>query len=165
MRAQRTVPSNGLRRWGPGTSYPGLLGPQHGTEMEREVNMANRQSISGPGIPEHPQPFPPAVRVGNMIFSSAIGGQNSESGKTPDDPQAQIAQAFVNMRNIVEQGGGGTWNIGKVVVYLKNRKDRDIVNVEWKKMFPDEADCPVRHTITNELPGKRIIQMEFIAVV
>ena len=132
---------------------------------EREGIMAKRQSISGPGITEHPQPFPPAVRVGNMIFSSGIGGQNAESGETPEDPQAQITQAFTNMRTIVEKGGGSTGDIGKVVVYLNDRKDRDMVNAEWTKMFPEESDCPVRHTITSELPGKRVIQMEFIAVV
>jgi enamine deaminase RidA (YjgF/YER057c/UK114 family) len=69
------------------------------------------------------------------------------------------------MRNMVEAGGGGVGDIAKVVVYLNDRKDRDMVNAEWTRMFPDEDDRPVRHTITTELPGKRVIQMEFIAVV
>ena len=71
-----------------------------------------------------------AVRVGNMIFSSAIGGQDAEIGETPEDPEAQIAQAFANVRRIVEAGGGGTGDIAKVVVYLNDRKDRDMVDVE-----------------------------------
>lgn len=127
--------------------------------------MAKRQVISGPGIPSHPQPFPTAVRIGNMIFSSAIGGQDTEADSLPEEPQVQIAQAFVNMRTLVERGGGSVGDIAKVVVYLNDRKDRELVNVEWQKMFPDEADRPVRHTITSELPGKRFIQLEFIAVV
>ena len=40
------------------------------------------------------------------------------------------------MRRIVEAGGGSTGDIAKVVVYLKDRKDRDMVNVERVKMFP-----------------------------
>ena len=127
--------------------------------------MPKRQRISGKLIPEHPQPFPAALRIGNMIFSAALGGQNAETGKTPDDPREQIAQAFTNMRSMVEAGGGGVGDIAKVVVYLNDRKDRDMVNAEWIRMFPDEDDRPVRHTITTELPGKRVIQMEFIAVV
>ncbi|MFT5539193.1 MAG: 2-iminobutanoate/2-iminopropanoate deaminase [Alphaproteobacteria bacterium] len=127
--------------------------------------MAKRTSITGDNIPEHPQPFPPAVRVGNMIFSAGISGQIAATGDTPEDPQAQIAQAFANMRTIVEAGGGTVGDIGKVVVYLNDRKDRDMVNAEWTKMFPSEADCPVRHTLPGDLPGKRVIQMEFIAVV
>ncbi len=127
--------------------------------------MAKRQIISGKGIPEHPQPFPTAVRVGNMIFSSAVGGQDAEAGSTSENPAAQVAQAFSNMQRIVESGGGQVGDIAKVVVHLADRKDRDLVNIEWIKMFPDENDRPVRHTVTSSLPGKLIIQLEFIAVV
>jgi 2-iminobutanoate/2-iminopropanoate deaminase len=127
--------------------------------------MAKRKPISGRGIPEHPQPFPAAVRVGNMIFSAGIGSQDAEAGSEPETPKGQVAQAFANMRRIVEAGGGQVGDIAKVVVYLNDRKDRDMVNVEWEKMFPDERDRPVRHTITTELPRKRVIQMEFIAVI
>ena len=57
--------------------------------------MPKRQIITGNGLPKHPQPFPTAVRVGNMVFSSAIGGQDSQTGKAPDAPEAQIANAEV----------------------------------------------------------------------
>lgn len=127
--------------------------------------MAKRQIIAGKGIPSHPQPFPTAVRVGNMIFSSAVGGHDPETREAPDGKEAQIAQAFANMRTIVEAGGGKVGDIGKVVVYLKDKKDRELVNVEWVKMFPDDSDRPVRHTVSAELPGKLVIQLEFIAVV
>lgn len=126
--------------------------------------MAKRKSISGPGIPEHPQPFPPAVRIGNMIFSAGIGSRDEESGIEPETPAEQVTQAFKNMRRIVEAGGGQVGDIAKVIVYLKDRKDRDLVNAEWTKMFPDESDRPVRHAITTDLPKNRVIQMEFIAV-
>ena len=127
--------------------------------------MAKRQIIAGDGIPSHPQPFPTGVRVGNMIFSSAVGGHDTATREAADGKEAQIAQAFANVRKIVETGGGTVGGIGKVVVYLKDKKDRDLVNAEWIKMFPDENDRPVRHTVSAELPGKLIIQLEFIAVV
>ena len=127
--------------------------------------MANRQIIAAPDIPEHPQPFPTAVRVGNVIFSSALSGKDAVSGETSDDLETQVAQAFTNMRRVVEEGGGSPGDIGKVVVYLKDRKHRDVVNQEWIKMFPQESDRPVRHTIASDLGGKMQIQLEFIAVV
>lgn len=127
--------------------------------------MAKRQIIAGDDIPSHPQPFPTAVRVGNMIFSSAVGGHDPATHAAPDGKEAQIAQAFANVRKIVETGGGTVGDIGKIVVYLKDKKDRDLVNAEWVKMFPDENDRPVRHTVAAELPGKLVIQLEFIAVV
>lgn len=127
--------------------------------------MAKRQIIEGDDIPSHPQPFPVAVRVGNMIFSSAVNGRDAVKDEMPGSAEAQIAQAFENMRRIVERGGGGVGDIAKVVVYLKNRDDRSLVNPVWTKMFPDENDRPVRHTVTSELPGSAVIQLEFIAVV
>lgn len=127
--------------------------------------MAKRQVISGEGIPSHPQPFPTAVRVGNMIFSSAVGGHDPATRKASDSKEDQIAQAFANVRKILETGGGTPGDIGKIVVYLKDKKDRELVNAEWVKMFPNENDRPVRHTIESDLPGNLVIQLEFIAVV
>jgi enamine deaminase RidA (YjgF/YER057c/UK114 family) len=126
--------------------------------------MAKRQPIAGKGIPEHPQPFPAALRIGNMIFSAGIGTKDAERNVDPESPAEQVAQAFENMRRIVEAGGGQIGDIAKVVVYLKDRKDRDLVNSEWIKMFPDENDRPVRHSIPTDLPRNRVIQLEFIAV-
>ncbi len=127
--------------------------------------MAKRQIIAGDNIPSHPQPFPTAVRVGNMIFSSAVGGHDPKTRKAPEGKEAQIAQAFANVRAIVEQGGGTVGDIAKVVVYLKDKGDRELVNPEWVKMFPDEQDRPVRHTVSADLPGSLVIQLEFIAVI
>ena len=49
--------------------------------------MSKRQIIEGSGLPKHPQPFPTAVKVGNMVFTSAIGGHDPETGKVPDEPE------------------------------------------------------------------------------
>jgi hypothetical protein len=38
-------------------------------------------------------------------------------------------------------------------------------NEEWNKLFPEERDRPVRHTVAADLPGKSIIQLEAIAVI
>ena len=126
--------------------------------------MGHRRAISAPDIPEHPQPFPTAVRVGNMIFSSSLSGKNGLSGEASDDLGEQVAQAFTNMRRVVEEGGGSVGDIAKVVVFLRDRKHRDVVNAEWVKMFPIESDRPVRHTVASDLPGNLLIQLEFIAV-
>jgi 2-iminobutanoate/2-iminopropanoate deaminase len=123
-----------------------------------------RQIIEGRGIPKHPQPFPTAVRVGNMVFSSAIGGQDPVTGVLPDDPQAQVHNAFGHLESIMAQAGGSMGDIGKIVVYLRDKKDRALVNDVWVSVFPDERDRPVRHTVTTELPPNLFVQLEFIGV-
>ena len=126
--------------------------------------MAKREIIAGPDIPEHAQPFPTAVKVGNVVFSSAVGGDDPETHELPDDIEAQVKNAFQTMRNIMARAGGSTDNIGKVTVMLRDRDDRKFVNPEWLVMFPDENDRPVRHTVEHDLSA-RLIQMEFFAVI
>lgn len=127
--------------------------------------MAKRQSIDLPDLPLHNQPFPAGVRIGNMIYSSAISGMDKETQKVPDDAQEQIRNAFANVAAVVEAGGGSTSDIAKVQVFLQDRDMRPMVNEEWIKMFPNEDDRPVRHTVGGPLPANYIIQLEFVAVV
>lgn len=126
--------------------------------------MPGRQRIKGPNIPEHSQPFPAAVKIGNLVFSSAIGGDDPATHELPDDKDAQIRNAFQNVRNVLEAAGGSPANIGKVTIYVADRDDRKLINPHWLDMFPDEDDRPVRHTSAAVLPPGRCIQIEFIAV-
>jgi 2-iminobutanoate/2-iminopropanoate deaminase len=126
--------------------------------------MATRERIKGQGITEHPQPFPAAVKIGNMVFTAGISGDDPATHKTPDDIDGQCENAFKNMRAIIETAGGTVGNIAKVTVYMKDRNDRDTFNKYWIETFPYEDDRPVRHTLSNDLGGNRRVQMEFIAV-
>lgn len=126
--------------------------------------MANRKSIAADNIPTHPQPFPTATKVGNMVFSSAVAGGDPETHEVPDDPETQVKNAFAIVGNIMDAAGGSVDDIGKMVVYVRSRDIRPLVNPHWEKMFPDEASRPVRHTVPADLPANYQIQLEFIAV-
>ena len=126
--------------------------------------MPVRQRINGPSIPEHSNPFPAAVKIGNLVFSSAIGGDDPGTHELPADKDAQIANAFRNVRAVLEAAGATPANIGKVTIYVADRDDRKLINPHWIEMFPDEDDRPVRHTTAAVLPPGRCIQIEFIAV-
>ncbi len=126
--------------------------------------MAKRIRLQGPGIPEHNQPFPAAIKIGNMVFSAAVGGEDPATGKLPEGLDDQARHAFDNVRRMVEQAGGSAADIAKVTVTVKDRNDRPTVNKYWIAMFPDENDRPVRHTLAHDLAGGRLVQLEFIAV-
>ena len=126
--------------------------------------MAKRKVISA-GLPQHRNPIPTAVKVGNMVFSSAVTGADPSSHETPDDPAKQVENAFATIRRVMEEAGGSTDDIAKMTVYLKDMKYRDHVNKEWLKMFPNENDRPVRHAIKyDHLPANNIVQIEIVAV-
>lgn len=126
--------------------------------------MTVRRSISAADIPEHKNPIPAATVVGNMLFTSALGGEDPDTLELPADREAQFANVFTTMRAVMREAGGSVDNIGKVTLYLADKNDRKLINPLWVDMFPDEDSRPVRHTIEHALPPGRYIQLEFIAV-
>jgi enamine deaminase RidA (YjgF/YER057c/UK114 family) len=127
--------------------------------------MAKRQRIKGKGILEHPQPFPAAIRIGNMVFTSNVFGDDPETHEVPKDLETQCKNVFDAMRRIMEGAGGSVGDIAKVTVTMTSRDDRATMNKYWTAMFPNEDDRPVRHTVEGALAQGRKIQVEFIAVI
>jgi enamine deaminase RidA (YjgF/YER057c/UK114 family) len=125
--------------------------------------MAKRKVLKG-GLPQHKNPIPTAVKIGSMVFSSAIGGQDPDTHSTPAEPEKQVENCFKTIRRVLQEAGGTPADIAKLTVFLKDLKYREYVNKEWLKMFPDENDRPARHAITSDLPGNNVIQIEVIAV-
>lgn len=125
--------------------------------------MAKRKVLKE-GLPQHRNPIPTAIRIGQMVFSSAIGGYDPETNKPPKEPERQVELAFETIRRVMKAAGGSTDDIAKVTVFLKDMKHRELVNQEWLKMFPDEENRPVRHAIKADLPGEMVVQLEIVAV-
>ena len=92
-----------------------------------------------PIAPKHRNPIPTCVMLGNLILPSVISGHDPKAPGVKSDAQKQSEQAFINMNEIVEAPGGTTDGIGKVILYLKNFKHRELVNEQWLKMFADET--------------------------
>lgn len=107
--------------------------------------------------------IPAAVVLGNLILPSVISGRNPAETRQSDDPETQIAQAFINMRTIVEAAGGSLDGIGKVTVYLKDFQHRTLVNKYWLDMFPEPGNRPARHVLPADLQGGDWVQLDVIA--
>jgi len=125
--------------------------------------MAKRTVVKVPGIGGHRNPIPTCVTIGDLILPSVISGHAPEGQESATDAEGQIAQAFVNMKNIVEAAGGSVDGIGKIVFYLKDFSHREIVNKHWLAMFPNEDDRPARHVLHGDLQANTWIQMDVIA--
>src|SRR5215212_9590749 len=97
--------------------------------------VSNRQVIHVPGA-GHKAPIPAAVRIGTMLFSSAIGGRDPETGQYSDRPEEQAKQAFRNMATLVRSAGGDVGDIAHVTVFLKDPAVKKYVDEEWVEMFP-----------------------------
>ena len=125
---------------------------------------SKRRSIHVEGV-AHVAPIPMGAVVGNMLFSSAIGGIDPDTGETPPTLEEQCILAFANMKALVENAGGTLDDIASVHVYMKDRSRRDAVNRPWLEMFPDEDARPARHAIEYDgFPPGVEVQLKIVAV-
>src|SRR5438093_1575624 len=118
--------------------------------------MAARQSINLEGQ-AHGAPIPNGCKIGNMVFSSAIGGRDPVSGKVPDDPEEQAQVLFKNIRAFMQAAGGSPDNIAHVTVLMKDDGQREAINKPWLEMFPDENSRPARHALQAPIRGAGLL--------
>jgi 2-iminobutanoate/2-iminopropanoate deaminase len=122
------------------------------------------RSIDLPGA-SHNAPIPAGARVGNILCSSAISGKDAASGKLPEDAAQQAANAFANLKALLQAGGASLDDIVKLTVTIRDNAVRDAVNAQWLACFPDPHDRPARHIVLHDLQHGMWLQLEAMAVV
>ncbi len=126
--------------------------------------MDKRRSINVAGA-SHLNPIPSASRRGPFVVSGAISGADPQTGKVPDDLDAQCRLMFANVRRVIEAAGGTPEDIVKMNVWIADRALRPVLNRHWVEMFPDAASRPARHTSTGtDLTAPMQIQCDLWAV-
>ena len=126
--------------------------------------MARRRSIHIAGF-KHANPIPNASRIGGLVMSGVILGRDPETGRPAATLEEQCALVFRYMRETVEAAGGTPEDIVKVTVWLKDPGDREALNAEWTRMFPDPESRPARHTMKDASDGPNLVQCDFTAVI
>ena len=125
--------------------------------------MSTRRSITIDGF-GHKNPIPAACRIGPLLESGSIQGTDPATGKPAETIEAQCRFMLDNVRRIVEAAGGGTGDIAKLTVWMKDRTQRPALNVPWLDMFPDGASRPARHTmVAPELDMGKLVECSFTA--
>ena len=125
--------------------------------------MPKRQVLNIPGLGHGTNPIPFGVKIGGVLYTGSIDGRDPATGQASADHAEQIAQAFRNIRTLLELAGGTVADIAKVDVRLRDMGLRAAVNQEWVAMFPDEQDRPVRHTSQADFHGNTALQIEITA--
>lgn len=126
--------------------------------------MPERRSVNFAGF-SHQNPIPNASRVGNIVMSSVIGGSNPGTRELPPTLAAQAANVFHYIRAAVEAAGGSPEHIVKVDFFVKDpATQREALNAEWVRMFPDPNSRPARHTQPLPPDSRALVQASFVAV-
>lgn len=126
--------------------------------------MSRRKSINIDGF-KHANPIPVASKVGNLVVSGVINGVDPSTGKVAATLAEQCAFVLEHARHIVEAAGGTTEDIIKMTFWLRDRAQRECLNKEWVKMFPDPSSRPARHTLQSDLYGEILVQADVMAVI
>ncbi len=122
-----------------------------------------RRSIHVDGF-SHKNPIPAACRIGPLLESGSIQGNDPQTGKPAEGIDAQCRFMLANVRRIVEAAGGSTDDIVKLTVWMKDRSQRPALNGPWLEMFPDPASRPARHAIhAPELDMGKLVECSFTA--
>ncbi|HKA03158.1 MAG TPA: Rid family hydrolase [Acidimicrobiales bacterium] len=112
----------------------------------------------------HANPIPAASRVGPLLASSVIAPRDPGSDRTPDDLDAQIANLFHHMGEILDAAGADWRHIARVTFFAADDNVRAAINEPWLERFPDADSRPARHTQVLPTAG-RSVSCEFLAYV
>jgi enamine deaminase RidA (YjgF/YER057c/UK114 family) len=126
--------------------------------------MTKRRSIYIEGF-GHKNPIPAACRLGNLVTSGIIYGLDVETGKPAEGLERQCALMFQHLRSILEAAGATLDDVVKLNVWMVDRSQRQAINDEWLRLFPDPLTRPARQTMQGELTPGILVQCDFIAMV
>ena len=98
-------------------------------------------------------------------MSGIVGGVDPATGAVAVGLEQQCALMFSHVREIVEAGGGSTDDIVKMTIYLQDFLDREALNQQWVKMFPDTNDRPARQAMAGTPNQGRFIECDFVAII
>lgn len=122
-----------------------------------------RESILTPGF-SHENPVPTASRIGGLLFTGVITGRDPETREMPSRLASQCANIFTHVRSVMTKAGAGTDAIAKMTFWLAAYRDREALNEEWVRMFPDARSRPARQCMAASLDRGSLIQCDLIAV-
>jgi 2-iminobutanoate/2-iminopropanoate deaminase len=125
--------------------------------------MTERRSIAIESY-RHVNPIPAAARIGNIVMSGVISGRDTTTGQMPASLEEQCAAMFRHVQQIVEAAGGTTANIIKMTVWLRDPGNREALNAEWLRLFPDPNSRPARHTLPLLGSDDSLVQCDLVAV-
>jgi len=126
--------------------------------------MSGRQNFTSARVPRMSDAFPHAVVANDLIFVSGTPGFDPSTGHLSERFEEQAAQAFRNLKTVLEELGIGLDKVLKTRVFMVAGNDFASLNHVYRDVFPENA--PARSTPqVLPFPGGILISVECIALV
>ncbi len=129
----------------------------------RAVVGGKRRNVHVPGVP-HKDPLPGGAIVGNLLVSSALNGQ-VPNGKVREGVSAQIDQAYINAKTLLDQAGASVDDVLHFWVFMKEELDIDTLVEKWCGVFPADGNRPARKSFLRaDIQGDQQVHMQLTAL-
>ena len=124
--------------------------------------MTKKQVIDVPGNVNSPV-LSPAIRYGNLIFTSGMVGHDPTTGKLVDGGiREQTRQTLENLKHALESAGSSLDCVLKANCFVAMMEDKNAFNEVYCEYFPSEP--PVRTcTEAGKLGEGILVEIDLIA--
>ncbi len=125
--------------------------------------MPQKEIVSSESAPKAIGPYSPAVRSGDLLFTSGqLGMDPATGGLVAGGVAAETRQALQNCIRLLEAAGATPKDVLKTTVFLRSMEDFSSMNSVYAEFFPH--DPPARTTVqAAALPKGAAVEIECIA--
>ena len=109
-------------------------------------------------------PYSQAIEAGDFIFTSGMIPVIPETGAIAGDTvEEQAAQAFTNLKNLIEASGSSLDKVVKTTVFIKDMNDFSKINEVYASFFT--GNLPARSCVeVARLPKDVKLEVEAVAI-
>jgi len=151
----------------PARSTIGVYRMPVGTPVEVSAvavrDLARKKLIVPPGYPPN-APVTPGVMVGDRLYLSGFLGRDINTGRIPEDPEAQVQLALDRMKQTLEAAGMDFRHLVFVNPYLTRNLPMGVMNKVYARHF-EFGNTPARATIlVHSLPNGANVEFSGVAI-
>lgn len=123
-----------------------------------------REEVRVEGVPQPISHYTPVVRAGRMVFISGMEPKD-QNGATvgKNDVTAQARQVLENIKTCLSAAGATFADVCKVTVYVRNIRDRPLINEVRKQYFGDSRPASTLVEISRLANDDYLVEIEAIA--
>jgi len=104
-----------------------------------------------------------AVRTGNLLYTAGQIPLDASTGKLVEgDVQAQMHQAFKNVKNVLGAAGLGLGDVVKVYLYIADMENFAAINEVYREYFPENPPARTAFGVA-ALPFNAMVEIGVIA--
>lgn len=125
----------------------------------------NRDVVFTPNAPAPGGAYSQAVRVGDLVFVSAIAPRNPETNELmfPNDISKQTDQVLKNIESILEAAGASLQTVVKIDAFIRDTNEFAAFDQAYRRWFKEAPPARTTLVVGGRNPEQRVM-MDAVAL-